>query len=37
LVEPLQRLDATVVAFSGWRTDECDFWDSIAGVSIFAP
>lgn len=35
--EPLLRLDATQEALSGWRSPECDFWDTFVGVSVPAP
>lgn len=36
-VEPMQRLDATVSTVTGWRNSECDFFDSLGGVSIPPP
>lgn len=35
--EPYLRVDAAVTTGSGWRTSECDFWDSIAGLVVPAP
>lgn len=35
--EPFLRVDAAVTTGSGWRTSECDFWDSIAGLVVPAP
>lgn len=35
--EPLLRLDSAVTAGSGWRTDECDFWDQVTGLVAPAP
>lgn len=35
--ETLLRLDGTLSTGTGWRTTECDFWDSLSGISIPAP
>jgi para-nitrobenzyl esterase len=36
-VEPLQHLDAALTTSSGWRNDECDFWDLVTGTSVPPP
>lgn len=35
--EPVLRIDGTPSVISGWRTAECDFWDSVTGLSVPAP
>lgn len=31
--EPFLRIDGALTTDTGWRNDECDFWDTIAGVT----
>ncbi len=35
--EPMQQLDAPLSMLSGWRNTECDYWDSLTGVSLGPP
>jgi len=32
--EPLLRVDTALTAATGWRTAECDFWDSLTGLAV---
>ncbi len=35
--EPFLRFDSTLSSSMGWRTAECDFWDTVTGADVPAP